>query len=301
MIATKNILFFGFLAGVLIGAFGGVLFITRTVPDEFPIGKHFTVLEHESLRSVSLRLKEEHYIYSSLLFRAWISSRGRDRNIQAGEYSFNEPSVLGTVVKKFANGSPDLPLLSITIPEGVTTMEIAEIAHKVLPSIDKESFVSKVQEENLDGKLFPSTYFLLPSHTDDDVIKLMSETFDVTYNKVRKGAELPSPLTSDTQVVSLAAILEGEAKTKEDMGMVAGILLTRLSQGMPLQVDVAKETYIKKGLPEIPINNPGEVALFSVFHSNKSSYLYYITGKDGTMHYASTFKEHRQNILRYLK
>jgi UPF0755 protein len=130
---------------------------------------------------------------------------------------------------------------------------------------------------------------------------MLKSTFESKYEFFVKGYTIPDPLTSNTEVLSLAAILEGEAKTEEDMQIVAGILLARLKKGMPLQVDAAKETYGTKGLPLVPINNPGEIAISAVFHASSSPYLFYITGKDGKMYYAKTFEEHKRNIAKYLR
>ena len=99
----------------------------------------------------------------------------------------------------------------------------------------------------------------------------------------------------------LASIIEGEAKSLEDMRMISGILKERIRIHMPLQVDVASVTYEVKGLPKEPINNPGENAFYAVRNPVKSQYLYYITGKDGKMYYAKTFDEHKANIKKYLK
>lgn len=275
-------------------------YITRTVPSGFPVGRSFTVEEGESLHSISVRLEEEHYIYSALLFRVWVSSLGSDRHVQLGIYTFDQKHVLGYMVKKFISLGPDMPLASITVPEGSTSEEIGTIAHKAIPNISADLFKEKVSTKNGEGKLFPSTYYLLPSVNEDKIIDVMLLTFEKKWNESFKGAKFPSPLTKRDEVINLASILEGEAKTKEDMQIVAGILLKRISIGMPLQVDVARETYKNKGLPFQSVNNPGLIALFAALNPISSDYLYYITGKDGTMHYAKTFAEHKANIRKYL-
>lgn len=274
---------------------------TRTVPINFPINKNFIVEENETLRSVSLRLEEESYIHSALLFRAWVSFLGRDRHVQLGGYVFNEPQVLGAVVKKLISGKPDMPLISVTIPEGSTSYEVAVLMKKALPNISVDILGEKIYAKDGDGRLFPSTYFLLPSTTEERVVDIMMKTFDKKYIEYFNNISVPSPLKNQKEVISLAAILEGEAKTEEDMQIVAGILLKRLKLGMPLQVDVATETYKTKGLPSTPINNPGIVTLQAVFRPIYTDYLFYITGKDGAMHYAKTFTEHKKNIQKYLK
>lgn len=284
---------------LFIGAY--VYYLTRTVPVNFPVNNHFVVEENETLKSVSLRLEHEHYITSSLFFRAWVSSLGGDRYIKVGEYIFDQPHVLGAVVKKFVSGKPDLPLLSVTVPEGSTSFEIATLFHKALPTISVDVFGEMISKHSADGKLFPSTYYLLPSYTEEKIVTLMLTTFEEKTAKVILTPLLTPTITTTDQVLSLAAILEGEAKTKEDMQVVAGILIKRLQIGMALQVDAAKETYAQKGLPFTPINNPGVVAISAVLYPIATPYLYYITGRDGKMYYAKTFEEHKRNIQKYLK
>lgn len=287
--------------GVLIIGIMSIFWLTRTVPTNFPTGTNFVVDEGESLTSISTRLEEGHYITSALFFRTWISFLGSDRHVQLGVYSFDKPIVLGALIKKLVTGTPDAPLLSVTIPEGSTEAEIASIIQKALPGFSKEIFTKKVEDKHANGKLFPSTYYLLPSYTEERIVDMMVSTFEKKYESAFKDTSFPKPLTTEDDIVSLAAVLEGEAKTPEDMKIVSGILLKRLSINMAIQVDVAKETYTQRGLPKAPINNPGIVALEAAFHPTQSPYLYYLTGKDGIMHYSKTFEEHKKNIQKYLK
>jgi UPF0755 protein len=115
------------------------------------------------------------------------------------------------------------------------------------------------------------------------------------------NSDIPQPLAGVEDVIILASLVEGEAKGENDMKLVSGVLLSRLSKGMPLQVDVDRETYRRKGLPASPINNPGLVAINAVLHPTVTDYIYYITGNDGQMYYAKTFEEHKKNIKKYLK
>lgn len=272
-----------------------------SIPDSFPAEKTFTVNENESLKSISTRLENEGYISSPVLFRAGISFLGKDRAIQLGGYNFTTPLSLFGVVTTFVEGRPSSPLLSVTIPEGSTSYEIAAIVTKALPSVSSDVFAQVINKYSANGKLFPSTYFLLPSYTAEDIVKIMLSTFTKKIATLSVVATIRPPLTSEHEVLVLASILEGEAKTQQDMKIVAGILLARMTQGMPLQVDVAMETYKQKGLPKNPINNPGLTAIDAVLHPTETPYLFYITGNDGNMYYAKTFEEHKKNIKKYLK
>ncbi len=272
-----------------------------SLPSNFPVGTNFVVDEGESLQSISARLETEHYINSALFFRMWVSFLGRDRHVQLGLYSFDEPLTLGSVVKRLIYGNPDAPLLSITVPEGSTTGETAEIIKKVLPDFSIDVFNKKVSEKDANGKLFPSTYYLLPSYDEEKIVSMMMDTFNRKYEAYFAKSKIPTQLKNQQEVIILASLLEGEAKTEEDMKLVSGILLKRLSINMALQVDVAKETYKSRGLPNEPINNPGIIALDATFNPTSSSYLYYLTDKTGIMHYSKTFEEHKRNIQKYLK
>lgn len=274
--------------------------VTRP-PESFPSSKGFIVDEGQNLRTISENLKTGDYIKSPVLFRVIVSFIGRDKQIQLGEYFFGKPISLIGLIHKMVYEKPDKPLVRITIPEGSTTYEIARIIQKKLPEFSIDIFGEYVTKNNADGKLFPSTYFFLPSTNEERVVILLSNTFEKKYQELFKDKSAPAPLIDRDDVIILASILEGEAQKKEDMQIIAGILLKRLKIGMALQVDVAKETYKRKGLPYEPINNPGVRALDAVFTNIPSPYLYYITGNDGKMYYAKTFEEHKRNIANYLK
>lgn len=279
---------------------GYAYYVAFAVPVQFPVGGDFIVEEDESLRSVSVRLEEGGYISSSLWFRAWVSFIGRDRHIQLGGYIFDKPTTLVGVAQKLVSGSPDVPLVKVTIPEGSTSYEIAVLMKKVLPNFSIDVFGEKVAASDADGRLFPSTYFLLPSTTEERALSMMVKTFEKKYEDSFAMTAIPRELKTRDEVISLAAILEGEAKGPEDMQIVAGILLERMARNMRLQVDVSPVTYTRQGLPSQAINNPGLVALHAALHPLDTDYLYYLTGKDGTMHYAKTFDEHKANIRKYL-
>jgi len=128
---------------------------------------------------------------------------------------------------------------------------------------------------------------------------------------------------TQSDIITMASILEGEAKTTADREIVAGILWKRLTLGMPLQVDSTfmyingkntyqlsaadlkidspYNTYIYTGLPPTPIDNPGLDSITSAITPTTTNYLYFFSGRDGTMHYAVTYADHLKNIAKYGK
>ncbi len=261
----------------------------------------FTINEGESLKSLSGRLYSSGLVSSPSLLRAYLSFNGKDTKVQLGEYQFSGRLSIVSLANEITEKGPKNPLLSVTFPEGSTSQEIFQICVKALPALNGALFAGLVQSGDLDGKLFPSTYHLLPSYKESAIIALITNTYAKKVTPILNSVVFPRPLTTEKEVLTLASILEGEANTENDMKIVSGILLERMRIGMPLQVDVAPVTYKTKGLPTGPLNNPGLTSINAVLDPTYTDYLYYLTGKDGAMYYAKTFNEHKRNIQKYLK
>ncbi len=127
----------------------------------------------------------------------------------------------------------------------------------------------------------------------------MSKNFDKKIGPLL--GEFGSFGKSEREIIIMASLVEREAKGDEDRAVISGILWKRLEIGMPLQVDAAPITYKERGLPKSPISNPGLLAIDATIHPELSPYLYYLHDKDGIIHYARNFEEHKANRLKYLK
>jgi UPF0755 protein len=130
-----------------------------------------------------------------------------------------------------------------------------------------------------------------------------------------------------TKGLTLASIVQREAANDADTPLIAGILLNRLNQQMPLDVDATLQyargdkgkgwwasitladkktispynTYINVGLPPHPISNPGIPAIEAVLNPAKTDCLYYLHDKNHITHCAVTYADHQANIEKYLK
>lgn len=252
-----------------------------TAPRSFPAEHIVYVKQDMSVGEVAYMLKEQGLIRSIPLFKLFA------RNIKASGYFFEEKTNLFGVISRLKSGESKIPYVRITIPEGSNNEQIAGIIWGKLADFDAPQFLRKYGKEQ--GYLFPDTYLFPVNFNEDKVVSLLKGTFERKVGKVAPD------------IIKMAAIVEEEGKSATDRKMIADILWRRLSIGMPLQVDVAMETYQKKGFPLLPITNPGLESIRAAQEPTPNSYLYYITGKNGIFYYAKTFDEHKVNIQKYLR
>jgi len=256
----------------------------------------FFIAPGQSLITVSENMEGSHLVRSRVVLQEIVVLMGKGRGVVSGEYLFDAKANVFTIAYRITRGDFRIPQPKVTIPEGSTNEQIAGLIRKTFSDFDIDTFL--VSTKNRQGYLFPDTYFFLSTSTKD-IISILTDTFDSKVRVLQSEALNDGKNWND--IVTMASILEEEANNSTDFKLVSGILWKRVEIGMPLQVDSATSTYKIKGLPELPISNPGLDALDASLHPIPSSYLYYLTGKDGKMHYAETFDIHKKNIERYLK
>lgn len=309
--------FLAFFIPVILGIF--LLAFYRGVlaaPRVFPSGSIISVRSGAGLLEVSQQLKADGAIRSPFWFRTFAILIGGERDLRAGEYYLSEPQNVFSMARRIAKGKHDVEIAKITIPEGFTSKKIASLFDERFPFFDKQEFLASAPE----GYLFPDTYFVPVTATASSTIKLLRDHF------IRKifpiMPEIEKSGRSLEEIVIMASILEGEARTPEDMQIVSSILWKRLNAGMPLQVDTTfvyllgkatkdltlddlkvdspYNTYLYKGLPPGPVSNPGLASILAAANPTTTPYMYFLTGNDGKMYYARTFDEHVQNKQKYL-
>lgn len=303
-----------FVVAFLVSLFFLLIFGSKS---SFPVGSVMEIKSGESLQSITVKLKEENIISSEVLFRSMVILFGGEKRVIAGDYLLAKKESTFSIARRLVNGNFGIDNVRITIPEGWNVFQIADYLEKNLVFFDKKTFLDLAKDK--EGYLFPDTYFVLGSIKSREIIAMMENNF------LKRTSSLEEKISksgySKKEIIIMASILEGEA-LPEDRNVVAGILWRRLEMGMPLQVDSTfsyingkntyeltlddlkidslYNTYKYKGLPPGPINNPGLEAITSALNPIKTKYLYFLTEKDGTIHYAKTFEEHKRNKERYL-
>ncbi len=289
-------------------------------PRNFP--KNYNLESGENLSSVSTSLQEKNLIKSPFWFKTFVYiftfSKG---TVLSGVYSFPKPESVITLSWRITNGDFNTLPTKVTIPEGLSSKQIAEILAKKLQNFNEEKFINIVNKNDLEGYLFPDTYYFLPNVTEAEIVTRMNQNYKKQILKLSE--EIKSFGKSEFDVIKMASILEEEARLMDTRRTVAGILWKRISIGMALQVDSSftyilgkssKEltvddlkidspynSYTHLGLPPTPISNPGLASIQAAITPIKTKYLYFLTDKEGNMHYAVTLDEHLANISKYLR
>jgi len=315
------------LEWLLLGAFAlfGVVLVFSLLwwqtlpPSDFPVNESVVIQRGMTASEIANVLDESSVVRSSTLLYIALQLRHDPSTIQAGTFLFDRPLDVFAVASRITESGATSNLATITLPEGFTVKEFADIASRSLPDFNAENFLS--ENTSLEGYLFPDTYYVPADFTALEFAALLRDTFDEKMSDLVISMEA-HPLGVEG-VIKLASLLEREANTEESMKMVSGILQNRMAKGMRLQTDASLEyvlgrplgtltaedleidspynTYRYDGLPPTPIGNPGLTSIMAVLEPTSSDYFYYLTDEEGEFHYAKTFDEHRKNIAKYLK
>jgi UPF0755 protein len=189
------------------------------------------------------------------------------------------------------------------------------------------SFLPKEANGNLEGFLFPDTYFIPKSAPAGQNISdiIIGKALDNFTQKITPGmlAQAQARGLSLYQIITLASIIEKESGgSQDDKKTIAGVFYNRLNAGMPLQSDATVSfiighspisvddtliespynTYKNKGLPPGPICNPGLNSIMAALYPTASDYFYFLTIPDtGRAVFAATYDEHLKNKQKYLR
>ena len=260
----------------------------------FPEGTIITLRKGAGLSELAQELKEDGVVRSALWFRVAAITLGGETGIQAGDYYLKNRQNSFLLAWRMVEGKHGLTLVKMTIPEGFTVKDIANLFDERFPIFNKKIFLDTAKE----GYMFPDTYFFPINVTAGGVIDFFENNFEAKIAQYEN--EILLSKHSEREVIIMASILEGEVRTPEDKALVAGILWKRLSIGMALQVDISPITYDEPGLPPKPVNNPGLISISAALNPKDSVYFYFLSDKEGNTHYAKTLEEHIKNTQKYL-
>jgi UPF0755 protein len=280
-----------------------------------------------SLRVAADSLARAGVVQNATLFRLYAKLRQHDRSIQAGTYVFKRGISWGEVLADLMGGKG--LVRSITIPEGWSLGQIVPQLARVLGApVDSVQAAVRdtallhaldVPTATLEGYLFPDTYVFPEGTTPRQAVSVMV----ARYGKVWQpewNQQLQKQAMSRNDVMSLAAIVEKEARRAEERPVIAAVYLNRLKTGMRLQadptvqyalgqhvsrvlykhleVDSPYNTYRYAGLPPGPIASPGKPAIVAALYPANVPYRYFVAFPDGHHEFTTSFAQHSLAVKR---
>jgi UPF0755 protein len=274
-------------------------------------------------------LAAQHVIGHTRLFRIYARLRGLGGALKSGVYVLRQDESWSDLVAALERGRG--VERRFTVREGLRLSEVAELAHTEL-AIARDSFLAAAEDRALllglglppdaasaEGYLFPTTY-LLPLHIDArELVQVMTHQFIAQWSP-EWHARLDSLALSRHQLVTLASIVEAEARYDPDRPFIAAVYRNRLARGMRLEADPtvsyaygrrlrrvwdrnlairsAYNTYLHAGLPPGPIGQPGRASLVAALYPADVPFLYFVAQPDGKHIFSATFAEHEAAIAR---
>lgn len=294
--------------------------------------KSFLVKKGESATEIARNLKNAGLIKSPLIFKTVVVLKKTASKIEAGDYLLSPDQNLLEIIASIQKGPQDI---WITLPEGLRKEEIANKLFQSFSSqannqFNPDEFLEDSRTpNNLEGYLFPDTYLFSKSATSSAIIRKMTINFTKRTDPVFKDR---SNGLSIYQTLILASLLEREVRTDLDKAIVAGIIIKRLKNRWPLDIDATLQyakasnnclsisckwwptltssdknisspfnTYKSPGLPPSPISNPGTNSIKAASFPRNSDYWFYLSDAKGATHFARSLEEHQANINTYLK
>jgi UPF0755 protein len=283
------------------------------------------VEQGESLAAVARKLAERRLIASRWTFSAWARATGAEKRIHQGLYRFDAPVPAREILDRLISGRGVFQ--TITIPEGLTVREIAELLDK-MQIASKSKFLAQAQDptllthlglrdKGLEGYLFPSTYNFTPSTPEREIITAMIEQFRKASLPLLSQSDGAGYLTPH-EVLTLASIIEKETGIDAERPIVSAVFHNRLKRQMPLQSDptviygikdfngnltrkhlqdtTPYNTYRIAALPPGPICNPGLSSIRAALQPAPVGYLYFVSRNDGSHVFSETLEQHNQAV-----
>jgi len=263
---------------------------------------------------------------STTLFKAYARIRGADRAVRSGRYSIRPGSSWNRIIGALTRG--EVMTIPMTVPEGFRLVQIAPRIARVagVPTDSVQAYLTnpEVADElgvpgpTLEGYLFPDTYRFASGTRVSTVVRTMVDRYRSVWTPERR-ARLDALEFSERELMTLASIIEAEARQVGEMTLISGVYHRRLELGWLLQADptvlyalggprdrllfaaidsVADNpynTYTQGGLPPGPIGAPGELAISAALEP-EGDYLFFVARPDGSHVFTRSLADHNRAV-----
>ena len=274
--------------------------------------RRVTIPQGSSFAAAADSLESAGVLGSPRLFRIYASLTGRDRDIKAGTYLL-EPGLSWNELIQALSAGRGIEQ-SITVPEGLPLRIGAPLESLWMAARDSGTRRRLgVPTRDLEGYLFPDTYRFMYGTSAREAVREMVRRFEDVWDPAW-NARVAEMGMSRHEVMTLASIVEKEARLAEERPVIAAVYHNRLRQGMPLQadptiqyaigehrnrvlyrdlkIDSPYNTYRNRGLPPGPIASPGRASIEAALFPANVPYRYFVAHPDGHHEFRVTFEEH---------
>lgn len=297
---------------------------------------YFIIKKEAALEDVSKQLQDKAIIKSKAAFLAYVKFNTFSKSIKPSNLIVKPNISYKELLSKLQNAQSDFSI--VTIPEGFTLYQISERLEKYtsikkenllkinIIDINKNNLMTNNPDAfyNLEGFLFPDTYYIPTQAKEKEIANLMFNRFKSVFTDkyINRAKELGLTIN---QFITIASLIEREAANDSERSRIAGVIYNRIAKGMPLQIDAAViyaitkgqstiqkvtyndlkiqnkyNTYLYKGLPPGPIASPGKPSIEAALYPEKNDYLYYVLNGNGHV-FSKTYAEHLSNVKKYIK
>jgi UPF0755 protein len=282
---------------------------------------YVTISSGESVNQIAKQLLDAKLIRSAQAFEWYVSSHNERDKLQAGTYGFSQSQTTQAIAEAIVAGKVATDLVTILPGQRLAQVREAFIKAGFTPADVDAALQAKnyrgtypaladnPSTASVEGFLYPDSYQITattdPSTIIGESLKEMQAhlTSDVRNGFASQGLDVYKGVT-------LASIVEQEVPGQSDRNQVAQVFLSRLRLGMRLGSDVtaiyaedvtnsAYDTTANSGLPPGPISTISASSLQAVAHPATTSWLYFVSGDDGTTYFAQTYAQHQANVAKY--
>ena len=315
------------VVGILLAFYSLVLFWPQGNPYD---SVKVTIPKGASLKEVSASLQDKNVIRNERSFLLAVKTLGYEKDIPAGRFKLVKAATNFDIIDQLVNGIHVNK--RVTILEGWTITVIAKELEEKL-GMDPQAFEDACQNklllwkwgiegESVEGYLFPDTYRFSEDETPQEIIGRMVEEYKKNVTDDLRQEMVDKRIT-ETEVLILASIIEGEAIHDQERSIISGVYHNRLRMGMRLQADPTIQyivegaprrllnkdlkiespynTYLHYGLPPGPINNPGIESIRAALNPAETDYLYFVAKGDGYHTFSKTKEAHNKAKRQFQK
>jgi len=301
------------------GAYGGFKIYLESIVAPYDAASagyvNVVIPSGASTNRVGEILEDYHLIRNASQFKLIARLEGFDGKLQAGEFTLTQAMTVREILTTLSSGNANTK--RFTIPEGYTIAKTADKLendgfierNRFLDVAENGEFLHKFMSylpegaNRLEGFLFPETYDVFTTATEEDIIDRMLAQFDKEFGDEYyvRADELGFSLY---EIVTIASMIEAEARAAIDRPLIASVIYNRLSIGMPLQLDATVQyalgetkerllikdtliespynTYLITGLPPGPICSPGADSIRASLYPEDTNYIFYVLKPDGS-------------------